>query len=272
LEEIADVKVLKSECQFQDPFPKIAIRLIQGNIAEEETAAKIFEAVDDLGGGIDTLVHSAGTGSPLRKQKLGDGSLFAVSNPSSEEVATLDESIDFSDYDYCQNVFPKAFTRLIERAVARCTTTSSVKDSHDCDSDGKPDDKVQKKLSVVAISSPGCNANQAVPRLASSDLRGPAKATLEMLVRYYAMRLAPRGITVNAVIPGAVFTKAWANLSGPGVDSRTIFEKASQATPMRRGAEAEEIAAAVSFLCSDNARYITGVALPVDGGLHLGGV
>ena len=49
-----------------------------------------------------------------------------------------------------------------------------------------------------------------------------------------------------------------------------LVDKVTQSLPMKRPADAREIGAAIAFLCSDKARYITGVALSVDGGAHLG--
>lgn len=86
-----------------------------------------------------------------------------------------------------------------------------------------------------------------------------------------AGELAPYGITVNNVLPGATRTPrieqivaARADKTGKSIDE---VQQAMQAeVPMRRFAEPAEIAAAVAFLASPAASYITGVSLPVDGG------
>ena len=90
------------------------------------------------------------------------------------------------------------------------------------------------------------------------------------LVRLYAKRLAPKNIRVNCVIPGVVITKAWKNITPPNMETKDLVEKVTKSLPMKRPADAREIGAAIAFLCSDKAQYITGVALPVDGGAHLG--
>ena len=86
-----------------------------------------------------------------------------------------------------------------------------------------------------------------------------------------AGELAPFGITVNNVLPGATRTPrieqivaARAAKSGQSVDAVRAAMEAE--VPMRRFAEPAEIAAAVAFLASPAASYITGVSLPVDGG------
>jgi 3-oxoacyl-[acyl-carrier protein] reductase len=83
--------------------------------------------------------------------------------------------------------------------------------------------------------------------------------------------LAKFGITVNNILPGATRTDRLeqiiaANASKKAVDVENIADEMKSEIPMRRFAEAEEIAAAVAFLASPSAGYITGVSLPVDGG------
>ncbi len=79
-----------------------------------------------------------------------------------------------------------------------------------------------------------------------------------------ALQYATKGIRVNAVCPG------WIRLLMTGEGTAEDQERESQAvreTPMRRMASPEEVAEAVVWLCSDKASFVTGVAMPVDGGL-----
>jgi 3-oxoacyl-[acyl-carrier protein] reductase len=87
-----------------------------------------------------------------------------------------------------------------------------------------------------------------------------AKAALLGLTRSLAAEVAREGITVNAVLPGLVLTEMTRGLS-PKAQRRTM-----DAIPMQRDASAEEVAAAVAYLSSPAAAYVTGVELPVDGG------
>jgi NAD(P)-dependent dehydrogenase (short-subunit alcohol dehydrogenase family) len=82
-----------------------------------------------------------------------------------------------------------------------------------------------------------------------------------------AIEFATDGITVNAVAPGPVDTPM-------SRDVHTDLTRQSyyRAIPMRRYGRPEEIASAVSFLCSDDASYITGHTIPVDGGYLAAGV
>ncbi len=80
------------------------------------------------------------------------------------------------------------------------------------------------------------------------------------LTRVAALDYAARGIRVNAVAPGPILTH---HLERAGAEAR---RQAALATPMQRVGAPEEVAAAVVWLCSDAAAYITGVTLPIDGG------
>lgn len=86
-----------------------------------------------------------------------------------------------------------------------------------------------------------------------------------------ATELAPRGITVNNVLPGSTETPRIEQIidntaSKTGRSREEVFEKMVSEIPMRRFARPQETAAAIAFLCSPAASYITGVNLPVDGG------
>lgn len=91
-----------------------------------------------------------------------------------------------------------------------------------------------------------------------------SKAGLIGLVRSIAREYGPRGITANVVAPGPVDTDMLSTLPA---DTRAAL--ASQ-VPVGRIGTVEEVAAAVTFLASDPAAYITGAVVPVDGGLGMG--
>ena len=98
--------------------------------------------------------------------------------------------------------------------------------------------------------------------MCSSDLAGMINLT-----RTAALELAPAGIRVNAVCPGLIATPALARALG-GAPERE--ERARAAVPVGRFGRREEVARAILFLASDDASYITGTTLVVDGGLTAG--
>ena len=91
-----------------------------------------------------------------------------------------------------------------------------------------------------------------------------SKAGLVGLARSISRELGGRGITANVVAPGFIDTDMTAELP----DERRAAYLA--AIPAGRFAAPEEVAAAVRFLASDEAGYVTGAVLPVDGGLGMG--
>jgi NAD(P)-dependent dehydrogenase (short-subunit alcohol dehydrogenase family) len=91
---------------------------------------------------------------------------------------------------------------------------------------------------------------------------GAAKAGLMSLVRTGAVELGPAGIRVNAVAPGVVWTPRVSAFLGEAGRERNIAN-----TPLRRVAQPADIAAALLFLASDLAAYVTGQTLTVDGGV-----
>lgn len=90
-----------------------------------------------------------------------------------------------------------------------------------------------------------------------------------------ASYLAPYNINVNAVCPGLVPTPMWNNIDKvqgqerQGLKPGEWMQKSIDSIPLKRAATAEDIGAAVSFLCSEDADYITGQALNVDGGIEM---
>jgi NAD(P)-dependent dehydrogenase (short-subunit alcohol dehydrogenase family) len=89
---------------------------------------------------------------------------------------------------------------------------------------------------------------------------GTSKLALISLTRGFARELGGHGITVNAIAPGPILTE---NLASVGEDA---VRMSAMAMPMRRVGDVDEVAAAAVWLCSDQASFVTGVTLPIDGG------
>jgi len=94
-----------------------------------------------------------------------------------------------------------------------------------------------------------------------------AKAGLLSLTRSLAVRYGPQGVRANAIAPGTLRTPAWEERAqkDPGV-----FERVAGWYPLGRIGEPEDVAGAALFLASDEAAWISGAVLPIDGGLSAG--
>jgi len=90
------------------------------------------------------------------------------------------------------------------------------------------------------------------------------KAGIIALTKVAALDYADQGIRVNVVAPGPILTH---HLEAAGAEAQRL---AGLSTPMRRVGRPDEVAATVVWLCSDQASFVTGATLPIDGGQHAG--
>ena len=90
-----------------------------------------------------------------------------------------------------------------------------------------------------------------------------AKGAVSNLTRSLALELGAQGVRVNAVNPSLTFT----DLTQDMKDDASLMARFADRIPLGRGAEPEEVADVIAFLASHDARFVTGVNLPVDGGL-----
>ena len=124
---------------------------------------------------------------------------------------------------------------------------------------------------MVAAGIPGSIVNIASTAALQADAAEPtihynaSKAGVVALTRQMAVELAPHGIRVNCVCPGVIDTPMLRVMDDPDAGARFVRES----VPLARLGTATEVAATIAYLASDDAAYVTGAALPVDGGLSL---
>ncbi len=121
---------------------------------------------------------------------------------------------------------------------------------------------VESKGNIINMSSSAGRTGQAY-----NASYGATKAAVLMLSKSLAIEFASKGVRVNAICPGAVSTALSKNFEPPEDADMNLFMRLMPLLPM---AEAEEIAAAVAYLASEEARFVTGIEFAIDGGQTAG--
>jgi NAD(P)-dependent dehydrogenase (short-subunit alcohol dehydrogenase family) len=217
----------------------IAINYVKNSEAAEETAGEIKA----LGAQCITIQADISDHKSVKELfkslKEGFGHIdFFVSNAVSGVLGPA-ERIGRLGWDKAMNTNARSFMLLMQQAVKLFP-----------ESGGR----------AVAISSIGSHTC-----LSGYTAVGASKAALEALVRYFGRELAPRGIGVNAVSGGPIRTEALDYFP----DKDELLEKWTAKAPQGRIAEPEDIVPVVAFLLSDEARWIQGQTIVVDGGMTL---
>ncbi|KAK7073421.1 hypothetical protein SK128_001244 [Halocaridina rubra] len=120
---------------------------------------------------------------------------------------------------------------------------------------------LERKGNIVNVSS--ITGLRAFPGIIAYTM---SKAAVDQLTRSVALEVADRGVRVNAVNPGVIVTKIRTRAGVSDEAYKKFLEYSKTTHAMGRVGEVEEVAEAVVFLASENASFITGATLPIDGG------
>jgi enoyl-[acyl-carrier protein] reductase III len=211
---------------------KIAIGYLRNDKAAEETADELRAA-----GAEPVLVRGNVSSTRVLEEVAALGPLDVLVHNAATGVVREALETEEKHWDWTLGANARALLALAKAAAPQMPSGSSI----------------------VGISSLG--SQRVLPNYA---LIGVSKAALEALVRYLAVELAPRGIRVNAVSAGVVETGALEHFP-----NREDMLTAGRTNPAGRLVEPEDVAAAVSFLCSPGAEMVRGHVLVVDGGFLL---
>ena len=211
---------------------RVAIGYMRSDAAAEETGAELRAL-----GAEPVLIRGNVTSDRVIAEVAALGRLDVLVHSAATGIIRPVLETEDKHWDWTVNANARALL-----ALARAATPSTPPGS-----------------SIVAISSLG-----SIRVLENYALVGTSKAALESLVRYLAVELGPRGIRVNAVSGGVVETGALEHF--PNREEMLAMGARNAAG---RIVAPEDIAAAVSFLCSPGAEMIRGQTLIVDGGFSL---
>ncbi|MFE7775682.1 SDR family NAD(P)-dependent oxidoreductase [Streptomyces sp. NPDC057445] len=237
--------------------------------------------------GYGVLITGAGRGigEATARRLASEGARVLVTDLDGERAAATARTVPGAASFPCDVADRDAVEAAVAYAVEEFGTLDVlVNNAYACASDtalleDQPDDTWQRDLDIVLTGAFRC-ARAALPYLAKAGGRGAivnigsvnaeqdfgnhaysaAKAGLASLTRTLAGDAAPRGVRVNQVNPGTIRTAAWS-----GRDRQ--LDALSRVYPLGRVGTPEDIAAAVAFLASSDASWVTGVTLRVDGGL-----
>jgi glucose 1-dehydrogenase len=198
---------------------------IQGDVAKPEDCGRLFQAATEHFGGLDIVVPNAG-----------------IQRDAAFAEMTLDQwrqviDVNLTGHFLCAQAAVRQFRRQpraanASRALGKIIFTSSV--------------------------------HQAIPWAGHANYAA-AKGGLKLLMETMAQELAPEGIRVNAIAPGAIKTainrEAW--------ESKEAADKLLKLIPYRRIGEPEDVAKAAVWLASDESDYVVGATLFIDGGMML---
>ena len=236
---------------------------------------------------------ASGIGRSTALRLAQEGASLLISDINSEALAATEAEIkalgaavvafafDVADPEQCREAVAKAVAEFGKLDVL-CNIAGFAKAKHLTDiSDLEWQTMMNVNLSSVfymskaaiphLLETKGCIVNMA----SSAGLEGQvynsmycaSKAGVVMLTKSMAIEFAKKGVRVNSVCPGAVSTPLTSNFELPEDCDMDLLSKLF---PLMDAAQPEEIAAAVAYLCSSEARFITGAALPIDGGQTAG--
>jgi NAD(P)-dependent dehydrogenase (short-subunit alcohol dehydrogenase family) len=223
---------------------------------------------------------TSGIGAAVARALRAAGAQVVVTGATAGEVTTAREAADFADLraevlDVRDPKAVSAFVATFQRLnmVVNCAGMIRRQAEHDPEIfDQVVDVNLSGTMRMCSAARPllAASAGNIVNVASMLSFFGAAlapgysasKGGVAQLTKSLAIAYCPDKIRVNAVAPGWIATQLTAPLREDAARNQAIVDR----TPMKRWGTPAEVADAVVFLCSDAARFVTGVILPVDGG------
>lgn len=231
--------------RFASEGASIAILDLDEGAAQEAAGRlELAEGARAVGIGCD-VVDSAAAEAAVQRVVDELGGIHVLVNNAGVTRDNLLFKMTEEDWDVVMGVHLKGVFNMTKAAQARFV-----------------EQKYGKILNLSSVSALG-NRGQANYSAAKMGIQG--------LTRTLGIELGPYGITANAIAPGFIVTEMTdATARRLKMEPEELQRLNAEATPVRRVGQPEDIAAAAAFLCSDDASFITGQTLYVDGGRKLG--
>jgi NAD(P)-dependent dehydrogenase (short-subunit alcohol dehydrogenase family) len=221
------------------------IGFVTGDISQQHFSELLMEEAVKRFGGVDTLINNGKiTSGPVN---VSDSNIRTETNLQQTPYSVMEE------YEFV-NPKAKGIYFCVKAAVKRMLSENNIK----------------KGCSIINISScQGCLTQSAVnsytERKFGVDPYVDSIANIETLTKTVALELADKGIRVNGIIPGFVYNDINKEIDE---DEQKRNDK-KEGIPIKRIAKPQEISKVALFLASEDASYVTGAMIPVDGGLAL---
>ena len=259
------------------------IAYVVGDISQERISISLIEETIKRFGRIDILINNAEIAEKPTMKKTTtpttDEITTTTATTTSNATNSFNEQISpyftLEEYEIA-DLYLKGIYLCIREAVKRMVMMGVANKKEKNENDNKNNNKNNKRkksnnYSIINISSP----YQSIPKLEADEytfsMSGvdpftSSRAGVKSLTKTVALQLAEKGIRVNAIAPGLIATDIINKELREKEEKRKEKEKE---IPFHRIGEPEEIAKIALFLASDDASYITGNMIYVDGGLSL---
>jgi glucose 1-dehydrogenase len=246
------------------------IAYVVGDISQERISISLIEETIKTFGRIDVLINNAEIAEKVPAKK---------STPTANEITTTTSNVTNSfneqispyftleEYEIA-DLYLKGIYLCIREVVKRMVMVVANEKEKDDDDNSK---RKKSIYSIINISSP----YQSIPKpevdeytfsMSGVDPFTSSRAGVKSLTKTVALQLAEKGIRVNAIAPGLIATDI---INKELLEKKGKRKEKEKEIPFHRIGEVEEIAKIALFLASDDASYITGNMIYVDGGLSL---